>query len=143
MQEMPHRYTVVAHSHLDEVRLQGENLPDIATAAPAEFGGPGDKWSPETLLTGAVANCFILSFKAIARASKFEWDELSCEVTGVLDRVARKTMFTGLHLKTSLTISDRDMVEKAERLLEKAEASCLITNSLVADATLEVEIVVI
>ena len=45
----------------------------------AEFGGPGDLWSPETMLAGAVAGCFILTFRAAARASSasIPWRKLN------------------------------------------------------------------
>ena len=41
-----------------------------------------------TLLIAAVADCFILTFRAVARASRFEWISLGCTVDGVLDRAA-------------------------------------------------------
>ena len=87
MQELPHRYNVGAAAGPEgPVELSSPGVPDLASAPPAEFGGPGDKWSPETLLVAAVADCFILTFKAIARASRFDWSNLSCQVEGVLDR---------------------------------------------------------
>lgn len=123
--------------------LSSPGLPELATAPPAEFGGPGDLWSPETLLVGAVANCFILSFRAIARASKLEWQELSCQVEGVLDRIEGKTLFTELNLAVRLQIAaDTDKV-RAQRILEKAEETCLITNSMSARIELTTEIAMV
>jgi organic hydroperoxide reductase OsmC/OhrA len=52
-----------------DVTVCSARLPDLAIAPPAEFEGPGDRWSPETLLCASVANCFILTFRAYARAS--------------------------------------------------------------------------
>jgi organic hydroperoxide reductase OsmC/OhrA len=31
-----------------------------------QLGGPGGQWSPETLLVAAAAECFILTFRAVA-----------------------------------------------------------------------------
>ena len=77
MQDLPHHYQVNASAEVDgNVVLKADDLPQIITAPPAEFGGPGDQWSPETLLVGAVANCFVLTFRAIARASKLDWSNL-------------------------------------------------------------------
>ena len=71
MRELQHHYSVQASAGVDtDVVLTAAGIPDLATASPAEFGGPGDRWSPETLLVGAVANCFVLTFRAVARASK-------------------------------------------------------------------------
>jgi peroxiredoxin-like protein len=123
--------------------LSSPGLAELATAPPAEFGGPGDLWSPETLLVGAVANCFILSFRAIARASKLEWKELSCRVEGVLDRTQGKTQFTELNLSVRLQIAADTSEARAQRILEKAEETCLITNSMTARIELKTEIVVL
>ncbi len=102
-----------------------------------QFGGPGDQWSPETLFVAAVADCFILSFRAIARASKFSWRHLSCRAEGVLDRAEGAARFTELLIQASLQLPEGGDSNKGHRLLEKAEESCLITNSLIAESKLE------
>ncbi len=131
MQNLPHHYAVTAATSTDGyVDLTSMGLERIESAPPAEFGGPGDRWSPETLLVAAVADCFILTFKAIARASKFDWISLSCEVDGVLDRVDNATKFTGFALRVVLDAPHGTDELKARSLLEKAEHVCLITKSL-------------
>ncbi len=141
MHDFPHHYLVKAATGTSSnVTVTSPNLPAMETAAPAEFGGPGDLWSPETMLTGAVANCFILSFKAIARASKLEWLSLSCDVDGILDKVERTLKFTELRLHAKLTIPAETDEARARLLLEKAEQSCLVTNSMTAAKTLEIDI---
>jgi organic hydroperoxide reductase OsmC/OhrA len=119
------------------VLLSSAGVADLPSAPPAEFGGPGDQWSPESLLVASVADCFILSFRAIARASRLEWDTLSCSVDGTLDRIDRTTQFTGFKVSATLHVPAGTDQEKAQRLLEKAEHVCLITNSLKADSYLE------
>ena len=65
MHPFPHNYGVSAHATpVSDVAIEGATLPSIQSAPPAEFGGPGDRWSPETLLVAAVADCFILTFRA-------------------------------------------------------------------------------
>ena len=78
MQDFPHQYRVSANAKTaGNVVLSSSGVPDLPSAAPAEFGGPGDQWSPESLLVAAVADCFVLSFRAIARASQFDWASLT------------------------------------------------------------------
>ena len=73
MQDLPHHYVVKASADTDShILLESPGLEPVTSAGPAEFGGPGDLWSPETLLVAAVADCFILTFRAIARASRME-----------------------------------------------------------------------
>ena len=142
MQDLPHHYEVTAASNPDEnIIIRGENLPQLVSAPPAEFGGPGDQWSPEHLLVASVADCFILTFRAIARASKMEWTDLECTAEGVLDRVERVTKFTGFTVSATLKVPEGTDADKARRLLEKAEGACLITNSLSAETHLEAEII--
>ena len=137
----PHRYSVAALARAEgDVALESERLPPLVTAPPAEFGGPGDRWSPETLLVAAVADCFVLTFRAIARASKLPWSTIQCDVEGVLDRVERVTLFTEFRTRVTLRLPAGVDRERAERLLTRAEETCLITNSLKAAHVLEIEI---
>jgi organic hydroperoxide reductase OsmC/OhrA len=58
MQELPHHYAVTAAGGVvGEVELATDRLPRLRSASPTEFDGPGDQWSPETFLVGAVADC--------------------------------------------------------------------------------------
>jgi len=112
------------------------------SAPPALFGGPGDQWSPEHLLVASVADCFILTFRAVAKASKLDWDHLEAAAEGVLERVERVTRFTTITISATLTVPAATDVDKARRLLEKAEGACLITSSLSAEVHLEAEVIV-
>ncbi len=137
MHPYPHLYTVEARADATgDVEVSGENLPALATAPPAEFGGPGDRWSPETLLCAAVADCFVLSFRSVARASRLEWCSLECRVAGTLDRVEATSRFTEIVVTATLRVPAGTDQERASRLLVKAEHVCLISNSLVAERRL-------
>jgi len=141
MQEFPHRYTVAAFARVEgEVTLESKGLVALASAAPAEFGGPGDHWSPETLLVAAAADCFTLGFRAIARASKLEWVSLRCQVEGTLDRVERVMQFTGFVVRAALQVPPGTDEARARSLLEKAEKTCLISNSLKGKCQLEASV---
>lgn len=113
-----------------DVNLTSSELDPILSAPPAEFDGPGDRWSPETLLVAAVADCFIFSFRGIAKASKLPWLSLECYVKGTLTRIEGTTKFTKFTIEATLHVPQDTNQEKAHRILEKAEAGCLITNSL-------------
>jgi organic hydroperoxide reductase OsmC/OhrA len=136
MQDFPHRYQASAVASGEFIRLDSPGLPSLETAAPAAFDGPGDRWSPETMFTGAIANCFILTFKSVARASKFDWIDITCDVDAVLHRVDRVTRFTVATLTAKLTIADEGKRDQAERVLRKSEESCLVRNSLKTEVTL-------
>lgn len=143
MHPYPHLYTVQAAATTEgDVPLASAGLPTLATAPPAEFDGPGDRWSPETLLVGAVASCFLLSFRGVARANKFTWDRLECSVEGQLDKIEGKTRFTRVVVRATLHAPAEADEQKAHQLLERAERVCLVSNSLVAERCLEATVVV-
>jgi organic hydroperoxide reductase OsmC/OhrA len=143
MQDLPHHYAVTATGKSDtNITLSSRGLSDLDTAGPPEFGGPGDVWSPETLLVGAVADCFILSFRATARAARLEWYSLSCSVIGTLDKIDRVTQFTAFDITAELTVPAGTDDKKPMQLMEKAKKYCLVTNSFKAATTLQANVLI-
>lgn len=133
MQAFPHHYTVAANgSGTGDVELKADGLPTLPSASPTPFDGPGDRWSPETLLVAAVGDCLILTFSAVARASSFAWTSIECDVTGTLDRIERTTRFVAFDVRARLHVPHGTDPDRARQVLEKAERSCLISNSLSA-----------
>jgi organic hydroperoxide reductase OsmC/OhrA len=143
MHPFPHRYTCTATSEADgNIGMESPGLPMLTTDAPEEFGGPGDAWSPETLFVGSVVSCFILTFRAVAAASKLAWLDLTCEGDATLDRVDRVTRFTEVRLRAELRVPEGTDPERARGLMERAERICLVTNSLTTDVHLDARVVV-
>jgi peroxiredoxin-like protein len=141
MQPFPHHYSACALANPQEdVTLRSSGLQPLRSAAPAEFDGPGDRWSPETLIVGAIADCYILTFRSLARAARLPFISLSCSVDGTLDRIDRAAQFTAFTVHAKLRVAAGTDEEQARRLLEKAEQSCLISNSLKAAPRLEADI---
>lgn len=141
MHPFPHLYKVSAAASAEgDIDLQSPGLPPLATNTPAEFDGPGGRWSPETLFVAAVADCFLLTFRGIARASKMAWESISCDVTGRLERPDRVTRFTEVTIRARLKIPVGTSADQARRILTRAEETCLITRSLTAVTHLEIEI---
>jgi organic hydroperoxide reductase OsmC/OhrA len=134
----PHEYRVAATAQADgDVVLSAAGLEALRSAAPVEFDGPGDRWSPETLLVGALADCFVLTFRAIARASRLPWDALDVQVTGTLEREQGNSRFTRFDVRARLRVPPGTERALAERLLHKAEAGCLVSNSLLGERHLD------
>lgn len=142
MHPFPHRYAVTSTAaRQGDIILEGESLPPLPTATPPEFDGPGGRWSPETLLVAAVADCFLLTFRGIARASSFPWISVSADVTGTLERPERITQFTRFEIRARLTLAADASEERGRRILVRAEETCLITRSLNGETHLDIQIV--
>ena len=83
--------------------------PDIQVATPPEFKGHEDIWSPEDLFVTSANICLMTTFLAVAERA-------------------------GLATITLATSSD---AAKTKELIEKAEANCLISNSMKVRVNLE------
>ncbi len=141
MQPLPHVYSVTAAAAATGiVDLSSERLPALRSAAPPEFGGPGDQWSPESLLAAAIASCLVLGFRAVARAMRVQWLSLACDVDATLDRKELTTQFTRVVVHARLIVPASMDSALCKRALEKAERGCLVANSLRCERELRVEI---
>lgn len=109
----------------------------IEVATPPQFpkGIPGI-WSPEHLFTAAVSSCLMTTFLAIAENSKLEFTAFSCKSKGKLDQVEGKFLMTEVILEPHVTIVHEKDRERAERILQRSEAACLISNSIKSKVTM-------
>ena len=141
MHPFPHRYVVSSTATPeDSIELQSPGIPSLVTATPPEFDGPGGLWSPETLLVAAVADCFLLTFRGIARASKMPWISVSVTCEGTLERPDRVSQFTRFDLHATVTLPPEVRPDQARRILTRAEETCLITRSLKGATHLHIDV---
>jgi peroxiredoxin-like protein len=138
MQQLPHQYQMKATGGpVEHIHVGAPNINELVIAPPLQFGGPGNEWSPEDLFMASITSCFILSFRAIARASKLTWISLECDSEGLLERIEGKTCFTKVVTTAHLVIPATETIENAEQLLHKADKSCLVANSLTTEMQLK------
>ena len=103
----------------------------LEIATPPQFPkGIENIWSPEHLFTAAVSSCLMTTFLAIAENSKLEFVNFECSSKGKLEQVEGKFLMTEVILEPVVTIKNESDREKAERVLQKSEANCLISNSV-------------
>ena len=137
MHPFPHHYRALARGGpAGVVTIEAQGLPDLATQPPPEFDGPEGFWSPETLLLASIVDCYVLSLRAVARASKLEWTSLEVDVTGVLEKVDGVARFTRFTLSPRLVLPAGTGEGLALNVLKKAKSVCLVTNSLNAEVEL-------
>ncbi len=142
MKPYPHTYRVSARgATAGSVVVASQAVPDIQSAPPPDFDGPGDVWPPETLLVAAVADCFILTFRGVARAAHLDWEQLECHVEGILERVSGVTQFSNFSTRAKLTVKAGSDSAKAQEVLQRAEKGCLIVNSLRGERHLQAELI--
>ncbi len=141
MKPLPHRYEArITGGPAGYATLASPGVPDLTIAAPADFDGPGDAWSPEQLLLAAVEACFLLTFRAIAQGSRIEFTSLAVHAEGVVDRADGGMRFTEIVLRPRVTLAAGVDPDRARRALEKAEKACLVSASLSTPIRLEPEV---
>jgi organic hydroperoxide reductase OsmC/OhrA len=141
MKPLPHLYEVaLSGSPTDYATLSASGIPQLQSAPPRDFDGPGDAWSPEYLLVAAVEACFMFTFRAVALASKLDFLSLEISGVGTVDHKDGSTHFTDILLKPQLKVPRGTDHERARRILEKGKEACIVTASLSVPVRLEAEI---
>ena len=111
----------------------------IECATPPEFpnGVPGI-WSPEHLFVAAINSCYMATFLAIADNFKVGIAGFECHTTAKLEMVEGKYIITSAEVSPAAKlINPEEDTEKALRVMEKAKAGCLVTNSMKTEITLK------
>jgi peroxiredoxin-like protein len=141
---MERSYSYRAHAHWTMHKrgiLDAEEVPrTINFAAPPEFGGEPGLWTPEHLLLGAVATCYVATFRAVAEGSKLACDGMEVDVEGSIEKQEGGFRFTQIILRPSIKIEREEDRERAERLVLKAERVCLISRSLACKTTVQAKV---
>ena len=81
------------------------------------------------------------TFLAIADNSKLLFSAYSAEASGKLEKVDGKFMFSEITIKPTITVTEEKEIERAYRIIDKAEQHCLISNSIKSKVILEPEII--
>jgi peroxiredoxin-like protein len=140
MTPLPHHYRVHLKSEPNGyATLAAPGLPDLRSAPPPAYDGPGDAWSPEHLLVAAVETCFLFTFRAVAKHAEIDCTLIDLSVEGVVSRQDGSIRFTEIVLRPKLALSAGTDMERVKRVLEKTERACLVSASLSTPIRIEPE----
>ena len=133
------RKGMMCSPELNDKETSKTNCIEIAT--PPEFDkGIPNIWTPEHLFTAAVSSCLMTTFLAIAEYSKLEFVSFKCGSKGILEKIDGKFVISEVLLFPEVIITDESKRERTERILEKSEKACLISNSITSKITMETKI---
>ncbi len=142
MTPLPHQYDVtLVGGPSGYARITSSDLPVLPVAAPADFGGPGDAWSPEHMLLASVQACFLLTMREIAKLSQVTFTSLESSISGTVDRQDGVMRFTEIVIRPRLRVAAGTNHARAIRVMEKSEQACLISASLSTPIRLEPEVI--
>lgn len=111
--------------------LRSPNLPGLEIATPPEFQGHEGIWTPEHLYVASVNACFMTTFLAIAVNSKLDVVSFSALAEGKLEKIeGGGFQITEIVLRPRIVLRAARDLERASRIVEKAERNCFISNSI-------------
>jgi peroxiredoxin-like protein len=93
-------------------------------------------WSPEHLLIASLVSCYMTTFLSITENSKLKFDDFKCTTKGKLEIIDGKYCMTEIILEPTLIINNEANTARAERVLQKSETACLISNSIKSKVTM-------
>ncbi|WP_099159337.1 OsmC family protein [Virgibacillus ndiopensis] len=109
---------------------------------PPEMDGPGVGTNPDEMLLGAAATCYIITLAAMIERAGLPLQEMSHESEGIVD--VTNGVFTYkkiIHKPTVVLKSEATNEEYSslEKLVKKAETSCMISRAIQGNVEIELE----
>lgn len=112
---------------------------------PVEMDGPGIGTNPDEMLLGAAATCYIITLAAMLERSGIEKTSLTMESVGVVDYTNGVVTYKKIIHKPVLVLAvdtSEDKKRIAERLVIKAEDSCMISRALKGNVEVTAEAII-
>ena len=138
----------IHHFHLTAEWPGGRN--DIGTihsgnlqtqiSIPTGMEGPGVGTNPDEMLLGAASTCYIITFAAMLERAHIEKASLSMQSEALVD--VTNGVFTYkkiIHCPALVLVpgTSEKVIEKARKLAEKAETSCMISKAIKGNVAVE------
>jgi len=130
-------HTTVTWTEQRKGTMSCEGKPDVEVATPPEFKGHEGIWSPEDLFVASANICLMTTFLSVAERAGLAFTSYESSAEGRLELVEGKFQFTAITIKPTIALESDADAAKAKELIEKAEANCLISNSMKAAVTVE------
>jgi len=118
--------------------LRASGLPELAMSTPPEFKGEPGLWTPEHLFVAAAEFCLMATFIGISEISKLAVAGYRSKARGRLDKPEGKgLMFTEIVISPVVELDRLEDIPQAQRVMAKAENSCLVANSMLTHVRVE------
>lgn len=113
-----------------QLEISGAQKPSIEASAARVFHGDRDRWNPEELLIGALAQCHMLSYLHMAVRAGVVVTAYRDSAVGTLKQLGLGGHFTEVVLRPRVTVAESSMIEAAIAAHEEAHEVCFIANSV-------------
>jgi len=118
-------------------RIESNDKPAFRVSSPPEFKGEASVWTPEDLFVASVNACLMTTFAAFAQRQSLLVLSYASEADGDLEFVDGSYRFTRVTLRPTVLVHEATAIPVAEKALDDAHRSCLISNSIRAEVAVE------
>lgn len=109
---------------------------------PPEMDGPGIGTNPDEMLLGAAATCYIISLGAMFERANLPIAEMEMNSEGVVDVTDGIFTYEKIIHRPNITLKKEAKdheIRLAQKLIEKAEKTCMISKAIQGNVQLELE----
>lgn len=109
---------------------------------PKEMDGPDVGTNPDEMLLGAASTCYIISLAALIERAELPLEEMDMESEGIVDVTDGIFTYQKIIHRPRVVLrpeADEKDLSKLNRLIEKAEKSCMISKAIQGNVELEME----
>ncbi|MEC5424409.1 OsmC family protein [Virgibacillus sp. C22-A2] len=109
---------------------------------PPEMGGPGIGTNPDEMLLGAASTCYIITLAAMIERAALPLLSMSLESEGIVDVTNGVFTYEKIIHKPTVVLTDEGVEEdynKLNKLVEKAEKSCMISRAVQGNVEIVVQ----
>lgn len=136
MYDLPTQFSAHAHATQKDILWTSTSTEEFSVGIPPVFGGDTQCTSPEDFLVLALANCYVATFKTIAKKSSVHFEKMFVHCTLDIDKTNNGIEVVGAH--TTVTIHTQEK-EKAQSVAKVAHDRCIIHNAVQFDTHITVE----
>ncbi|MBU5465208.1 OsmC family protein [Virgibacillus sp. MSJ-26] len=124
-----------------EGMIEAKNL-KTKISIPKEMDGPEIGTNPDEMLLGAAATCYIITLAAMIERAKLPLKEMSLESIGIVD--VTEGTFTYKKIIHQPTVALKEEANDKEyklleKLIQRAESSCMISRALKGNVEIKLE----
>lgn len=109
---------------------------------PKEMDGPDVGTNPDEMLLGAAATCYIISLAAMIERAELPLKEMDMQSEGIVDVTDGVFTYQKIIHRPRVVLhaeADEKDLSKLDRLVERAEKSCMISKAIQGNVELEME----
>src|SRR5690625_2600058 len=109
---------------------------------PPEMDGPGVGTNPDEMLLGAAATCYVITLGAMIERANLPLQEMSLESEGIVEVENNVITYKKIIHKPTVVLTNQASEKNYQmltKLVERAEASCMISRALKGNVEIELE----